>query len=158
MIRKRKNQTGAAMVEFAIVLCPLLVMLLYGIVEFGNLLMTFNILNKVTMNAARYLSMQKPVPDYVTTVTKEKVNAINLMTCGQTKKCTTGTRFLNTAPCDPIKTCPTFETPANYVTATGVITLKVDYPYKPVFYYIVGTKIEPKYYTLHSTVVIQSIL
>ena len=53
-------QQGAAAVEFAIVL-PLLLLVLTGIVEYGRLMWNYDALAKATRDAARYLSLEKPI-------------------------------------------------------------------------------------------------
>lgn len=52
-IGKRQHETGAAAVEFAIVL-PLLVLLLFGIVEFGLLLYNQQVITNASREGARY--------------------------------------------------------------------------------------------------------
>lgn len=51
-----KRMRGAAMVEFAIVVVPLLLLAL-GVAEFGRALYQYEALTKSTRDAARYLSM-----------------------------------------------------------------------------------------------------
>lgn len=55
----QKTQTGAVLVEFAIVV-PLLLLLVIGIIEFSYAYYHLNILNKSVQDAARYFSN----PDY----------------------------------------------------------------------------------------------
>lgn len=59
MIMKKNNvkkaQTGATLVEFAIVV-PLLLLLVLGIIEFGYAFYHLNILNKSVQDGARYFS------------------------------------------------------------------------------------------------------
>jgi Flp pilus assembly protein TadG len=52
-IGKRRHEAGAAAVEFAIVL-PLLVLLLFGIVEFGLLLYNQQVITNASREGARY--------------------------------------------------------------------------------------------------------
>lgn len=51
------RQRGVAAVEFAILLLPML-LIAFGIVEFGRAFYQYNTLVKATRNAARYLSQQ----------------------------------------------------------------------------------------------------
>lgn len=53
------RQKGSVVVEFALVLVPLLTMA-FGISEFGRALYQYNTLAKATRDAARYLSTQAP--------------------------------------------------------------------------------------------------
>ncbi|MEJ8796936.1 TadE/TadG family type IV pilus assembly protein [Trinickia caryophylli] len=57
--RLRKRQQGAAVVEFAIVLIPLIVLVM-GVAEFGHAIYQYEALTKGTRNAARYLSTYLP--------------------------------------------------------------------------------------------------
>lgn len=52
-------QRGAISVEFAILLVPLL-MIAFGITEFGRAIYHYNILTKAVRDAARYLTTQSP--------------------------------------------------------------------------------------------------
>lgn len=54
-----KRQTGAAAVEFALVL-PFLLLLTFITTEFGRAIWEYNILAKSVRDAARYLSVQTP--------------------------------------------------------------------------------------------------
>lgn len=54
-----QNQRGAVTVEFAILLVPLL-MIAFGITEFGRAIYHYNNLTKSARNAARYLTSQVP--------------------------------------------------------------------------------------------------
>jgi Flp pilus assembly protein TadG len=62
--RSRKRTRGAAMVEFAIVLIPLIVLAM-GVAEFGHAIWQYDALTKGTRDAARYLSTYLPTdPTY----------------------------------------------------------------------------------------------
>ena len=54
-----KRMRGAAMVEFAIVVAPLMLLAL-GVAEFGHALYQYEALTKATRDATRYLSMYLP--------------------------------------------------------------------------------------------------
>ncbi|MGZ3767108.1 MAG: TadE family protein, partial [Mucilaginibacter sp.] len=82
-----KKQKGAAMLEFVIVL-PFLLMLIMGVVEFGNVLMNFNTLNKITMDASRYLSIYAKQGNGTYALSTANLQAAqNLMTCGNKTTC-----------------------------------------------------------------------
>ena len=141
------------MVEFAIIL-PFLLMMVFGIVEFGHMLMTFNNLNKAAQDAARYLIDQQPGTGgtkYQDMVTAHQATATNLMTCGR-PTCASAT-LLNPAPCSGGANSCTFS-----ASNTGLITVTISYPYQPIFNHIFGTNIVPSNFVLHSTAVMQSIL
>ena len=53
--RRRKDQQGVAMVEFAIAL-PLLLLLLFAVAEFGRMLYHYNTLLQSNRDAVRYLA------------------------------------------------------------------------------------------------------
>ncbi len=53
--RLRRRRDGIASVEFAIVL-PLMVLMLFGTIEFGRLLVDYQVVNKSVRDAVRYLS------------------------------------------------------------------------------------------------------
>lgn len=58
-MKKPIQQKGVAAVEFAILL-PLLLLIVFGITEFGRALYAYNTLVKATRDAARYAMMQQP--------------------------------------------------------------------------------------------------
>ncbi|WP_047048590.1 TadE/TadG family type IV pilus assembly protein [Vibrio mexicanus] len=49
----RKKQQGVAAIEFLITI-PILLLFLVGLTEIGNILITYNTLNKLSQNGARY--------------------------------------------------------------------------------------------------------
>jgi len=92
--RLRRRRDGIASVEFAIVL-PLMVLMLFGAIEFGRLLVDYQVANKSVRDAVRYLSRVRdtsitracPDPDEVylwpaskaaQPVTASVTNAVNL--------------------------------------------------------------------------------
>ncbi len=56
-LTKRQKQGGAAAVEFALLIIPMLVMV-FGITEFGRAMYQYNTLVKLTRDATRYLTTQ----------------------------------------------------------------------------------------------------
>ena len=58
-ISTRRDQRGAAAVEFALLLTPLVVML-FGTTELGRAIYTYNTLDKTVRDAARHLSQHGP--------------------------------------------------------------------------------------------------
>ena len=70
--RTRKQARGAALVEFAIVLVPLIVLVM-GVAEFGHAIWQYEALTKSTRDAARYLSTYLPTdPTYATATAAAK--------------------------------------------------------------------------------------
>lgn len=58
-MKNRIQQRGVAAVEFAILL-PILLLIVFGITEFGRALYAYNTLVKATRDAARYYAAQQP--------------------------------------------------------------------------------------------------
>jgi Flp pilus assembly protein TadG len=58
-MKASSGQRGAAVVEFAIVL-PLLLLIAFGIFEFGRAIYVYNTLVKATRDAARYYAAHQP--------------------------------------------------------------------------------------------------
>jgi Flp pilus assembly protein TadG len=52
-VRNRKNDKGQSMVEFALAL-PIVLLIVFGIIEFGYMLFVFSSVNTASRNAARY--------------------------------------------------------------------------------------------------------
>jgi Flp pilus assembly protein TadG len=83
--RSLREQHGLAMVEFAIA-SPLLLLLLYAIAEFGNMLYQYALLADAARNADRYLG-SNAIPDSsgVVTISTTVTNATkNLVVYGNT--------------------------------------------------------------------------
>lgn len=75
-LRDKKTETGAAAVEFAIVL-PLLVLVFTGMIEYGRLMWNYNALAKATRDAARFLSMEPAIKPTDAAQTSAKTMVIN---------------------------------------------------------------------------------
>ena len=58
-MNQHKLQRGVAIVEFALVL-PMLILLMYIVIELGRALMEYNTVAKSVRDAGRYLSIQLP--------------------------------------------------------------------------------------------------
>ncbi len=158
MIPKKQKQQGAAMVEFVLVL-PFLLTLLFGIVEFSNVLMQMNTLNKATMNASRYLSLTAAQSNGGFSVANLSDDVSNLLTCGKKTSCKSeDPKLMESTP--NIETCLNPKSDScNSGTSIGIdnlIRIDVDYPYESIFRKLFGTNIIPDF-NLHSTVLIQAI-
>lgn len=61
-MRKLHNQKGQAMVEMALVL-PLLLLLVFGIIEFGRIFNAYLVVNNASREGARYAAVGKAYSD-----------------------------------------------------------------------------------------------
>lgn len=68
--RPRRSDRGAVIVEFALV-APLLLMIVFGIVDFGWMIERSNVINNVTRDAARVASLDGSYAQIQTTLTDE---------------------------------------------------------------------------------------
>jgi len=77
--RGRREERGAAVVEFAVVL-PLLLTILFGIIEYGYIFMVRQTLQHAAREGARTAVLQTSVPPYTTATTRidEIMAAANL--------------------------------------------------------------------------------
>jgi len=66
-IRRRRRDSGAAAVEFALVL-PILVLLVFGIIQFGHLFNQWQQLEHATREGARWASLQNSTAAVKSTV------------------------------------------------------------------------------------------
>ncbi len=122
-----RNQHGAEIVEFALML-PLLALLLTGGIEFGRAFYTYNILTKSVRNAARYLSAKDSALSSTgavdaTTITRTR----NLVVYGNING--TGPKIisdLTTAQVD-------VPNPATPLGSGFYVTVSANYPYSPLF-------------------------
>lgn len=164
------TQKGAAILELVIVL-PFLLMLAIGIIEFSNVLMTFNTVNKLTMDASRYLSIYAKqggtysISSTLATNAQNLINCQKLTSCG---KCDDKPMPFFTLECQtPLQAAPPVP-PANIVPSIVVtdgtikdgVKLIVTYQYAPIFTFIpmffYGQPIYPNY-TLASTITVQAL-
>ena len=117
---RRSGQRGVAVVEFAILLVPLLV-ILTGITEFGRAMYTYNTLAKAARDAARLMSTQTPTdPDYPTLVASATCTAVYGNTTCTGTPLAPGLTSAMIGMCDP-QSCA--GTHANVATGTGVANL-----------------------------------
>lgn len=112
-----RKQRGVAAVELGILLFPLL-LLTFGVTEFGRAIYQYNVLAKSTRNAARFLSGQGPGDP------ADVITAQCLAVFGN-KGCTGSTLVPNltvamVSMCDSVS-CPTLF--QNQPTGSGVINL-----------------------------------
>ena len=129
---KAKNERGAELLEFALVL-PLLILLVLGAIEFGRAYFTYNILAKAVRDGARYAATSEVSSTGTldaTALTKSK----NIVVYGNS----TGT---------PPKKILDLQTSQVTVTQTLVSSFEqytnvvVAYPYQPLFSLILPTTI-----------------
>lgn len=62
MLQRLRSDRGAAAVEFALVL-PVLVLLVFGIIEFGRIFNVQNSVSAAALEGARVVALQKPYSD-----------------------------------------------------------------------------------------------
>jgi Flp pilus assembly protein TadG len=147
-------QKGAVTVELALVL-PFFMMMTFGIIEFSNAMMKFNALNKVTMDAARYLSVYaKQGGSYSLSAIDPTnnqsllTNAQRLITCGRISACSSYSMLVPS---------PVLDTATTSVAANGMITVVANYTYPSIFNNIFGTGISLQNFPLVSTVKVQAL-
>ena len=145
---KRSPQSGAAMVEFALVLIPLL-LIVFGITELGRALYQQNSLVKSVHAGARYIARQPdaliaPQPDAPivgdpctqgVTWTQVSSNARNLVVCGRTANCdgaTTTVPGMTTAEVQ-ITTSSALITAAGETRTACIIQVAAEVPFQSVF-------------------------
>ena len=91
---KHKWQAGLAAIEFALIL-PTLLILAFGVIDFGRVLFQYDTLNKSTRDATRYLAavVRPPASAYQSdaTYTAAVNNARNLALCGKIDACSNNT-------------------------------------------------------------------
>lgn len=77
-IKKRANhENGQSLVEFALLL-PLLVVILFGIIEFGQLWMTMNVLSGAAREGTRVAAVTAPDASQVRNAVLSVLNAANI--------------------------------------------------------------------------------
>lgn len=69
-----KKSTGAAMIEFAIIL-PLLLLIIFGVLELGIILIQDNTLNKSVRESSRYLSSYWGLPGCYKNIAEDIIEA-----------------------------------------------------------------------------------
>lgn len=79
----RSRQRGVAAVELGL-LMPILILLAFGITEFGRAFYQYNTLAKAVRDGVRYLTHYAPGDERYET---HKSNARNLVVCGTTSSC-----------------------------------------------------------------------
>jgi Flp pilus assembly protein TadG len=130
-MNKRMFQRGVAIVEFALVL-PMLVLMMYIVIELGRALMEYNTVAKSVRDAGRYLSIQLPGTKFT--------EAKNLVVYGNTAG--TGSRLLsglNTGLVDD----PTWQ-PAGTDPVITTVTVQVrNYTFTPMTASVFGIPVGP---------------
>ena len=72
-----KRQEGQSVVEFALVL-PIFILLLMGMIEFGRIWMTMNVLSSASREGARIAAVTGPDASRVTNTVQNALSAANL--------------------------------------------------------------------------------
>jgi Flp pilus assembly protein TadG len=113
--RFARSERGAAMVEFAVVL-PLLLLLVFGIIDFGRALYTLNNLTSAVREGGRYAAAQVEDPTSATAV------------AAVTARVTDAVVAFGGNPGDPTVTVVP---DAAYPTTQTLTVTIVDYPFQP---------------------------
>jgi Flp pilus assembly protein TadG len=125
----KKNQRGAAAIEFAIV-APLLLAICFGITEFGRAIYTYNTLAKSARDAARYLSTQ--AAGNATALATAKNLVVYGNPAGTGTPLATGLTSANVAICDA-SNCPTTNLNQGSNPAINTVTVNITgYQFTPV--------------------------
>jgi TadE-like protein len=138
---RQSGQSGQSLMEFAIVL-PLLLLIAFGIIEFGRAYYQYNTLSKAIRNGARYMSFS---PYDSTNIS----NAQNMVVYGQTSGGSTPVlpgltpsmiSVTPGCPCDPINppqsvTVAVANYPFNSLVP-GIISLNVTFSPQVMFRYV----------------------
>lgn len=123
-----QRQRGAAMLEFAITSIPLL-MIVFGITEFGRAIFLYDTLAKSARDAARYLSTQ--APGDANAIAKAKCRAVygNVSCSGNALASGLTTAMVNV--CDA-SSCPTTHQTQGAAPVINLVTVTIggaDAPY-----------------------------
>ena len=112
-LRIGRRQEGQAMVEFALVI-PLLLLLIFGIIQFGMLFNNYLALTDAVRVGARQAAVSRTLPDPVAaTTTRLQGAATNLKVSNL---------VITVDPYDPLTDTPTW-------AQGGDVTVKATYPY-----------------------------
>lgn len=131
----RRHMQGVAAVEFGILLIPL-VMLAFGITEFGRAIYSYNSLAKSVRDAARYLTSKTPgdVAEHATA----KCMAVHGNHDCSGPALATGLKVSMVQTCDAILTCTGVEN--TILTGSGsikTVTVRIaGYPYNSFVEYV----------------------
>lgn len=118
--RPAAGERGAAAVEFALVL-PLLVLLLFGIIEFGRGYNAKVALQAAVREGARALALDSADPIEATADAAPSLHADLLGVSTSSSPCVTGTEATVTATYPFTYTIPLFGTATVTLSATGVM-------------------------------------
>ncbi|MDH5538586.1 MAG: pilus assembly protein [Rhizobacter sp.] len=129
--RRAGKMRGAAAVELGILLVPVLI-LTFGVTEYGRAIYTYNALDKSTRDAARHMTSPNP---------NRQAEAVNLAVYGNTAgsgyALAPGLSPSNVVICDPTA-CP--GTHASIPTGSGVVNLVTvginNYQYSSIVTYV----------------------
>jgi len=127
--RSKRAESGAQLVELAIVL-PIFLMLLAAVAEFGLYFYTYTTLSKATRVAARYITSKPYNPNNPDNANNTIAQAKKLAVCGRTDLCSAGSEIISG-----------FTTSNVSITTTGgdeffpeTITVQISgYNYSPLF-------------------------
>jgi len=122
-MKNRAQQKGAAAVELAVLLIPL-VLIAFGITEFGRAFFEYNAIAKGTRDAARFLTMKGPLDPANPSSTADIAQARCMVTYGN-PGCT-GTARVPYLTAAMVSICDSWTCPATHgaqPTGTSVVNL-----------------------------------
>ncbi len=120
--RSRRAESGAQLAELALVL-PVFLVLLVAVAEFGLYFYTYTTLAKATRVGARYLSARVYTDG-------EKTKARNLVVCGSTSACATGSEVIKDLTTGNV----TITSTGGSTTFPQTVTVRITgYNYQPIF-------------------------
>ena len=122
---RSKNERGAELIEFAMVL-PLLIFFCLGVIEFGRVYYTYNILSKAVRDGARFVSTGI-VTSTGTINTTTETKARSVVVYGNTTG--SGTKILP----DLLPSQVNIPTATVVSASEQYVTVGVNYPYVPLF-------------------------
>jgi Flp pilus assembly protein TadG len=128
---KNKNERGAEIVEFALVL-PFLILMCLGVIEFGRIYYAYNILTKAVRDGARYAATSRIRSDgtFSSTIV---ARTRRLVVFGNVNG--SGSRILPNLQTTQVNVTPLTSGGQQYVT------VGVAYPYSPLFSLIIPTSL-----------------
>lgn len=117
-LRQKKRRCGAAAVEVALIMLPM-TMFVFGVFEYGRLLMDWNLVNNAAREGCRYAL----VNNTATTISTDVQNVVNASMSGETKNFTNFTVTVS-------GTHSGVSTPVNNLVPGDLITVTVSGKYK----------------------------
>lgn len=116
----RRGTSGAAAIEFALVL-PLLLTVMFGVVSFGSIAFTNSRMENAARDAARVLAVKSGTPATALSTAQSELSnstSYSYLICAPTVNCTC-TNLSNGVTCDWPTTTPAINTAADVAVTIG---------------------------------------